>query len=103
MMKKYEHNEETEAPAPSKPPIKTGVSFKYPQVLFHWAVFQLLCTQPAVLPGDLRQVQDPALHLVEASTHQSSLCGAFLFSDINTPAQLGVICKLTWDELNSLI
>ncbi|KAK4826677.1 hypothetical protein QYF61_010686 [Mycteria americana] len=59
---------------------------QHPQVLLCWASLQPLLPKPVVLHGVVvTQVQDPSL------------------KQINTPAQLGVLCKLTEDALNPLI
>ncbi|KAK4811468.1 hypothetical protein QYF61_010347 [Mycteria americana] len=86
---------------------------QHPQVLFHQAAFQPLFPKPVALHGvAVAQVQDPALSLVEPHTIglgpsiqpvQVPLQSLPTLEQINTPAQLGVICKLTEGALNPLI
>ncbi|KAK4815884.1 hypothetical protein QYF61_009935, partial [Mycteria americana] len=78
-----------------------------PQVLFCLAAFQPLFLKPVVLHGVVvTQVQDLALGLVKPHTIdlgpsiqpvQVPLQSLPTLKQINTPAQLGVICKLTED------
>ncbi|KAK4833084.1 hypothetical protein QYF61_027750 [Mycteria americana] len=78
---------------------------QHPQVLFHQAAFQPLFPKPVALHGVVvAQVQDPALGLVEPHTIgpspsiqpvQVPLQSLPTLKQINTPTQLGVICKLT--------
>ncbi|KAK4817045.1 hypothetical protein QYF61_026353 [Mycteria americana] len=86
---------------------------KHPQVLLCQAAFQPLFPKPVALPGvAVAQVQDLALGLVQ--THiivlgpsiqpvQVPLQSLPSLKQINTPAQLGVICKLTEGALNSFV
>jgi len=86
---------------------------QHPQVLFHWAGFQPLLPNPAALHGVVvTQVQDPALGLVE--THMTDFSPSIqpvqiplqslpTLEQIDTPTQLGIICKLTKAALNPLI
>ncbi|KAK4827205.1 hypothetical protein QYF61_015233 [Mycteria americana] len=86
---------------------------QHAQVLFHRAAFQSLFPKPVVLPGVVvTQVQDPTLGLVEPHTVdlspliqpvQVSLQSLPTLKQINTPAQFGVICKLTEGALNPLV
>ncbi|KAJ7403042.1 integral membrane protein dgcr2 idd [Pitangus sulphuratus] len=88
------------------------VTDQHPQVVFHWASFQLLFLQPVVMHGvAVMQGQDLALHLVEPFTVdpeqfiqsvQIPLQNLPTLQQINTPIQLGVICKLTEGALNCL-
>ncbi|KAK4824184.1 hypothetical protein QYF61_012000 [Mycteria americana] len=86
---------------------------KHPQVLFPWAAFQPLFPKPVALHGVVvTQVQDLALGLVKPHTIglgpsiqpvQVPLQSLPTLQQINTPAQFGVICKLTEGALNPLI
>ncbi|KAK4824605.1 hypothetical protein QYF61_016874 [Mycteria americana] len=86
---------------------------QHPQVLFHQAAFQPLFPKPVALHGvAVTQVQDPTLGLVKPHTIDVSpsiqpvqipLQSLPTLKQINTPAQLGVICKLTEGTLNPLI
>ncbi|KAK4817040.1 hypothetical protein QYF61_026166 [Mycteria americana] len=86
---------------------------QHPQVLFCQAAFQPLFPQPVALHGvAVAQVQDLALSLVEPHTIgpspsiqpvQVPLQSLPTLKQINTPAQLGVICKLTEGALDPLI
>ncbi|KAK4810059.1 hypothetical protein QYF61_007223 [Mycteria americana] len=86
---------------------------QHPQVLFHPAAFQPLFPRPVVLHGVVvTQVQDPTLGLVEPHTIDLSpsiqpvqvpLQSLPTLQQINTPTQLGVICKLIEGALNPLI
>ncbi|KAK4819534.1 hypothetical protein QYF61_006027 [Mycteria americana] len=86
---------------------------QHPQVLLCWAAFQPLFPKPVALHGvAVAQVQDPALSLVEPHTIgpspsiqpvQVPLQSLPPLKQINTPTQLGVICKLTEVTLNPLI
>ncbi|KAK4832516.1 hypothetical protein QYF61_023581 [Mycteria americana] len=83
------------------------------QVLFHQAAFQPLFPKPVALHGVVvTQVQDLALGLVKPPTVglrpliqpvQIPLQSLPTLQQINTPAQLGVICKLTEGALNPFI
>ncbi|KAK4831827.1 LOW QUALITY PROTEIN: hypothetical protein QYF61_019350 [Mycteria americana] len=80
---------------------------QHPQVLFCLAAFQPLFPKPVALHGvAVAQVQDLALGLVKPHTIdlgpsiQPSLPP---LQQINTPAQLGVICKLTEGALDPFI
>ncbi|KAK4825703.1 hypothetical protein QYF61_001526 [Mycteria americana] len=78
---------------------------QHPQVLFLRAALQPLFPKPVALHGvAVAQVQDPALSLVEPRTIgpspwiqpvQIPLQSLPPLQQINPPAQLGVICKLT--------
>ncbi|KAK4824684.1 hypothetical protein QYF61_017408 [Mycteria americana] len=82
---------------------------QHPQVLFCLAAFQPLCPKPVALHGvAVAQVQDLALGLVEP--HTTDLVPSIQpvqslppLKQINTPTQLGVICKLTEGALNPFI
>ncbi|KAK4814185.1 hypothetical protein QYF61_011908 [Mycteria americana] len=84
-----------------------------PQVLFCLAAFQPLFPKPVALHGVIvAQVQDPALGLVEPHTVGLSpsiqpvhipLQSLPTLKQINTPTQLGVICKLTEGALDPFI
>ncbi|KAK4818798.1 hypothetical protein QYF61_019519 [Mycteria americana] len=86
---------------------------QHPQVLFCRAAFQPLFPKPVALHGVVvTQVQDPALGLVEPHTIglcpwiqpvQIPLQNLPTLKQINTPTQLGVICRLTEGALNPLI
>ncbi|KAK4828897.1 hypothetical protein QYF61_001455 [Mycteria americana] len=86
---------------------------QYPQVLFRQAAFQPLFPKPVALHGvAVAQVQDPALILVEPHTIHASpsiqpvwipLQSLPTLKQINTPAQLGVICKLTEGALDPFV
>ncbi|KAK4831109.1 hypothetical protein QYF61_015412 [Mycteria americana] len=86
---------------------------KHPQVLFLQAAFQPLFPKPVVLHGvAVAQVQDLTLGLVEPYTidHgpsiqpvQVPLQSLPTLKQINTPTQLGVICKLTEGALNPFV
>ncbi|KAK4818581.1 hypothetical protein QYF61_015381 [Mycteria americana] len=85
---------------------------QHPQVLFHLAAFQPLFPKSVALHGVVvTQVQDLALGLVKPHTIdlgpliqpvQVPLQSLPPLKQINTPTQLGVICKLTKDALNPL-
>ncbi|KAK4816500.1 hypothetical protein QYF61_017461 [Mycteria americana] len=85
---------------------------QHSQVLLCQAAFQPLFPKPVALHGVVvTQVQDPALGLVEPHTIglspliqpvQIPLQSLPTIKQINTPAQLGVICKLTEGALNHL-
>ncbi|KAJ7426288.1 hypothetical protein WISP_17385 [Willisornis vidua] len=84
-----------------------------PQVPFHLVALQPLCAQPVALHGVVvSKVQDPAFGLIElhpvgisSSLHsfQVPLQSPPAFQQVDNPSQLGVICKLAHDGLNSLI
>ncbi|KAK4822662.1 hypothetical protein QYF61_019029 [Mycteria americana] len=86
---------------------------QHPQVLFCQAAFQPLFPKPVALHGvAVTQVQDLALGLVEPHTIDLSpsiqpvqvpLQSLPTLKQINTPTQLGVICKLTEGALDPLI
>ncbi|KAK4815370.1 hypothetical protein QYF61_001358 [Mycteria americana] len=86
---------------------------QHPQVLFCQAAFQPLFPKPVALHGVVvTQVHDLALGLVKPHTIdlgpsiqpvQIPLQSLPTLEQIDTPAQLGVICKLTEGALNSLI
>ncbi|KAK4811944.1 hypothetical protein QYF61_021175 [Mycteria americana] len=86
---------------------------QHPQVLFCWAAFQPLFPKPVALHGvAVAQGQDLALGLVEPHTIdlgpwiqpvQVPLQSLPALQQINAPAQLGVICKLTEGALDPLI
>ncbi|KAK4818014.1 hypothetical protein QYF61_004127 [Mycteria americana] len=86
---------------------------QHAQVLFLRAAFQALLPKPVALHGVVViEGQDPAFGLVEPHTTglspsiqpvQIPLQSLPTLKQIDTPAQLGVICKLTEDTLNPLI
>ncbi|KAK4819404.1 hypothetical protein QYF61_003675 [Mycteria americana] len=86
---------------------------KHPQVLFCWAAFQPLFPKPVALHGvAVAQVQDLALGLVKPHTTdlgpsmqpvQVPLQSLPTLQQINTPTQLGVICKLTEGALDPFV
>ncbi|KAK4829415.1 hypothetical protein QYF61_003979 [Mycteria americana] len=86
---------------------------QHPQVLFHRAAFQPLFPKPVALHGvAVAQVQDLARGLVEAHTTgpspsiqpvQIPLQSLPTLKQVDTPAQFGVICKLTEVALDPLI
>ncbi|KAK4822567.1 LOW QUALITY PROTEIN: hypothetical protein QYF61_016136 [Mycteria americana] len=86
---------------------------QHPQVLFCLAAFQPLFPKPVALHGvAVAQVQDLALGLVEPHTIdlgpsiqpvQVPLQSLPTLKQINTPTQLGVICKLTEGALDPLV
>ncbi|KAK4820903.1 hypothetical protein QYF61_008135 [Mycteria americana] len=86
---------------------------QHPQVLFCQAAFQPLFPKPVALHGvAVAQVQDLALGLVEPHTIDLSpsiqpvqvpLQSLPPLKQINTPTQLGVICKLTEGALDPFI
>ncbi|KAK4825284.1 LOW QUALITY PROTEIN: hypothetical protein QYF61_026129 [Mycteria americana] len=86
---------------------------QHPQVPFRRAAFQPLCLKPVALHGVVvTQVQDLALGLVEPHTIdlgpsiqpvQVLLQSLPTLKQINTPAQLGVICKLAESALDPFI
>ncbi|KAK4819006.1 hypothetical protein QYF61_022837 [Mycteria americana] len=86
---------------------------QHPQVLFRWAAFQPLFPKPVALHGvAVAQVQDLALGLVKPHTIdlgpwiqpvQVPLQSLPTLKQINTPAQLGVVCKLTEGALDPLV
>ncbi|KAK4821661.1 hypothetical protein QYF61_027129 [Mycteria americana] len=86
---------------------------QHPQVLLCQAAFQPLFPRPVALHGvAVAQVQDLALGLVEPHTIdlgpsiqpvQIPLQSLPTLKQINTPAQLGVICKLTEGALNPFV
>ncbi|KAK4820738.1 hypothetical protein QYF61_004419 [Mycteria americana] len=86
---------------------------QHSQVLFGQAAFQPLFPKPVVLHGVVvTQVQDLALSLVEPHTIgpgpsiqpvQVPLQSLPPLKQINTPAQLGVVCKLTEGALDPFI
>ncbi|KAK4819038.1 hypothetical protein QYF61_024403 [Mycteria americana] len=86
---------------------------QHPQVLFHQAAFQPLFLKPVALHGvAVTQVQDPALGLVKPHPAgpspsiqpvQVPLQSLPTLKQINTPTQLGVICKLTEGALDPFI
>ncbi|KAK4816832.1 LOW QUALITY PROTEIN: hypothetical protein QYF61_023896 [Mycteria americana] len=86
---------------------------QHPQVLFCLAAFQPLFPKPVALHGvAVAQVQDLALGLVEPHTIdlgpsiqpvQVPLQSLPTLQQINTPTQLGVICKLTEGALDPFV
>ncbi|KAK4817038.1 hypothetical protein QYF61_026164 [Mycteria americana] len=86
---------------------------QHSQVLFHRAAFQPLFPKPVALHGVVvAQVQDPALSLVEPhriglgpsiQPVQVPLQSLPTLQQTNTPAQLGVICKLTEGALDPFV
>ncbi|KAK4813607.1 LOW QUALITY PROTEIN: hypothetical protein QYF61_011953, partial [Mycteria americana] len=85
--------------------IQAAVNHQHSQVLFCWAAFQPLFPKPVALHGvAVTQVQDLALGLVKPHTIdlgpsiqpvQVPLQSLPTLKQINTPTQLGVVCKLT--------
>ncbi|KAK4826227.1 hypothetical protein QYF61_006268 [Mycteria americana] len=92
--------------------IQLAVS-QHPQVLFCLAAFQPLFPKPVALHGvAVAQVQDLALGLVKPHTSdlgpliqpvQVPLQSLPTLKQINTPTQLGVICKLTEGVLDPFV
>ncbi|KAK4813813.1 hypothetical protein QYF61_026417 [Mycteria americana] len=86
---------------------------QHPQVFLCQAAFQPLFSKPVVLHGvAVAQVQDPALGLVKPHTIHPSpsiqpvqvpLQSLPTLQQINTPTQLGVVCKLTESTLDPFI
>ncbi|KAK4818449.1 hypothetical protein QYF61_013136 [Mycteria americana] len=86
---------------------------QHPQVLFCQAAFQPLFPKPVALHGVVvTQEQGPALGLVEPHTiglspsiqpAQVPLQSLPTLQQINTPTQLGIVCKLTEGVLNPLV
>ncbi|KAK4810174.1 hypothetical protein QYF61_010486 [Mycteria americana] len=86
---------------------------QHPQVFFCRAAFQPLFPKPVALHEVVvAQVQDPALSLVEPHTIGPSpsiqpvqvlLQSLPTLKQINTPTQLGVICKLTEGALDPFV
>ncbi|KAK4820419.1 hypothetical protein QYF61_026255 [Mycteria americana] len=86
---------------------------QHSQVLLCWAAFQPLFPKPEALHGVVvAQVQDLALSLVESHTIglnpsiqpvQVPLQSLPSLQQINTPTQLGVVCKLTEGALDPFI
>ncbi|KAK4810750.1 hypothetical protein QYF61_007724 [Mycteria americana] len=86
---------------------------QHPQVLLCQAAFQPLFPKPVALHGvGVTQVQNPALSLVESHTIglrptiqpvQVPLQSLSTLKQINTPAQLGVVCKLIEGALDPLV
>ncbi|KAK4817221.1 hypothetical protein QYF61_003745 [Mycteria americana] len=86
---------------------------QYSQALFRRAAFQPLFPKPVALHGVIvTQVQDLALGLVEPHTVglgpsiqpvQVPLQSLPTLKQINTPAQLGIICKLTEGALHPFV
>ncbi|KAK4826200.1 hypothetical protein QYF61_006144 [Mycteria americana] len=86
---------------------------QHARVLFHQAAFQRLFPKPVALHGvAVAQVQDLALGLVEPHTIglgpsiqpvQVPLQSLPALKQINTPTQLGVICKLAEGALDPLV
>ncbi|KAK4824504.1 hypothetical protein QYF61_015902 [Mycteria americana] len=86
---------------------------KHPQVLLCQAAFQPLFPKPAALHGvAVAQVQDLALGLVKPHTIdlgpsiqpvQVPLQSLPTLKQINTPTQLGVVCKLTESTLDPFV
>ncbi|KAK4818611.1 hypothetical protein QYF61_016582 [Mycteria americana] len=86
---------------------------KHPQVLLCQAAFQPLFPKPVALHGvAVAQVQDFALGLVKPHTIdlgpsiqpvQIPLQSLPTLQQINTPTQLGVVCKLTGSTLNPFV
>ncbi|KAK4826799.1 hypothetical protein QYF61_011607 [Mycteria americana] len=86
---------------------------QHPQVPLWWAAFQPLFPKPVALHGvAVAQVQDLALGLVEPHTIdlgpsiqpvQVPLQSLPTLKQINTPTQLGVICKLTESALDLFV
>ncbi|GAB0199280.1 hypothetical protein GRJ2_002393400 [Grus japonensis] len=86
---------------------------QYPQILFRQAVLKPLFPKPVAFHGVVvTQVQDPTLSLVEPHTVglgpsiqpvQIPLQSLPTLKQINTPTQLGVVCKLTEGALDPLV
>ncbi|KAK4826479.1 hypothetical protein QYF61_009475 [Mycteria americana] len=86
---------------------------QHSQVLFHWAAFQPLFPKPVALHGvAVAQVQDLALGLVKPHTIHPSpsiqpvqvpLQSLPTLKQTNTPAQPGVVCKLTEGALDPFV
>ncbi|KAK4831485.1 hypothetical protein QYF61_017986 [Mycteria americana] len=86
---------------------------QHAQILFHQAAFQPLFPKPAALHGvAVTQVHDPALGLVKPHTIglgpsiqpvQVPLQSLPTLQQINTPTQLGVVCKRTEGALDPLL
>ncbi|KAK4826791.1 hypothetical protein QYF61_011440 [Mycteria americana] len=86
---------------------------QHSQVLLCWAAFQPLFPKPVALHGVVvAQVQDLALGLVEPHTVDPSpsiqpvqvpLQNLPTLKQINTPTQLGVVCKLTEGALDPFV
>ncbi|KAK4811102.1 hypothetical protein QYF61_016388 [Mycteria americana] len=86
---------------------------QHPQVLLCLAAFQPLFPKPVALHGvDVAQVQDLALSLVKPHTIgpspsiqpvQVPLQSLPTLQQINTPTQLGVVCKLTESTLDPFV
>ncbi|KAK4815713.1 hypothetical protein QYF61_006751 [Mycteria americana] len=86
---------------------------QHSQVLLCWAAFQPLFPKPVALHGvAVAQVQDLALSLVEPHTIdlgpsiqpvQVPLQSLPTLKQINTPTQLGVICKLAESALDPFV
>ncbi|KAK4829094.1 hypothetical protein QYF61_002045 [Mycteria americana] len=83
--------------------------YQHAQVLFHQAAFQPLFPKPVVFHGvAVAQVQDPALSLVEPHTIDlgpsiQPVQSLPTLKQINTPTQLGVICKLAEGALDPFV
>ena len=92
--------------------VQSAVS-QHPKILFHWSAFQPLFPKPVALHGVVvTQVQDPAFGLVELHTCglSPSIQSVLIplqrlptVKQVGSPAQLGVIYKLTEGTLNPLI
>ncbi|KAJ7420851.1 hypothetical protein WISP_46394 [Willisornis vidua] len=92
--------------------IRTAVNVD-PQVIFHQVAFQPLFPKPVALHRTVvTQGQDLALFSVEPHTIgldtfiqpvQFQLQNLSTLQQINTPTQLGAICKLTENALNHLV
>ncbi|KAK4811485.1 hypothetical protein QYF61_010384 [Mycteria americana] len=90
-----------------------GAVNQHPQVLLCWAAFQPLFPKPVALHVvAVTQVQDLALGLVKPHTIGPSpwiqpvrvpLQSLPPLKQINTPAQLGVVCKLTEGALDPFV
>ncbi|GAB0179134.1 hypothetical protein GRJ2_000378700 [Grus japonensis] len=84
---------------------------QHPQVLFGQAAFQPLFPKSVALSGVVvTQVQDPVLSLVKPHKIDPSIQPIQIplqslptLKQIDSPAQFGVICKLTEGSLNPLI
>jgi len=92
--------------------VKSAVD-QHPKVIFYWAALQSLLPKPVALHGVVvSQEQDPGFGLVKPHTVglgpwiqsvQIPLQSLPTLEQIDTPPQLGVICKLTEGALNPLI
>ncbi|KAJ7413559.1 hypothetical protein WISP_89808 [Willisornis vidua] len=111
-MPKYFHQQQAKTHEFSITLITTGFYFYISFVPFCLATLQPLCPQPVVLQGVVAaKVQDPALGLVKhhpigispsLQPMQVPLQSPPAFQQVDTPSQLGVICKFINGGLDSL-